>query len=217
MFPPSCLQLPFQVSSACRWLLASCASEFRSSDEVCGVQRNDCTNTKRDLQLSSVLQTSHSQPQRNAPNSIMLNFIEVWNCLVKSKPKPSLFFLAHRLAIEMSSVFSSTLATATRVRHLVRNFEFMASVYKLAKKVTRQLHNAQNSDASLAPPPPRPFLVGVTGPNTCENPLNSQLIILRVSSERFDIFFFSRERERERAFYFQQTRSDRFKQDAECI
>lgn len=153
MFPPSCLQLPFQVSSACRWLLASCASEFRSSDEVCGVQRNDCTKTKRDLQLSSVLQTSHSQPQRNAPNSIMLNFIEVWNCLVKSKPKPSLFFfLAHRLAIEMSSVFSSTLATATRVRHLVRNFEFMASVYKLAKKVTRQLHNAQNSDASLAPP-----------------------------------------------------------------
>lgn len=66
----------------------------------------------------------------------------------------------------MSSVFSSTLATATRVRHLVRNFEFTASVYKLAKKVTRQLHNAQNSDAS--PPPPRPFLVGMTGPNMRE-------------------------------------------------
>ena len=68
----------------------------------------------------------------------------------------------------MSSVFSSTLATVTRVRHLVRNFEFTASVYKLAKKVTRQLHNAQNSDASLPTPPPRPFLVGMTGPNMRE-------------------------------------------------
>ena len=93
----------------------------------------------------------------------------------------------------------------------------MASVYKLAKKVTRQLHNAQNSDASLAPPPPRPFLVGVTGPNTCENPLKLQLIILRVSSERFDIFFF-REREREgERFIFNKHRSDRVNQDAECI
>ena len=118
------------------------------------------------------------------------------------KTKTIFFFLTHGLAIEMSSVFSSTLATATRVRHLVRNFEFMASVYKLAKKFTRQLHNAQNSDASLVPPPPpRPFLVGVTGPNTCENPLKLQLIILRVSSERFDIFFFFFERERESVLF----------------